>query len=131
MKTTSLFLLFALSFFTFSCEPDRIPDPELTGRWELTDILSDPGDGSGTFQPVDSDLRVTFSSNGRFTANGNICSLSGSTEGSSSGTYDAENQTLQSEDCNSWRDPLYEVDGDQLVIQLACIEACALRFRKE
>lgn len=123
------FALLVLSFF--ACGEDPIVNPSLTGIWELEAIYADPGDGSGDFQAVDSDLRVEFRDNGVFVANGQLCNLSGSTEGSTTGTYDTETQTLDGEGCNgSWRLPIYEISDGKLIISLACIEACQLRFGK-
>lgn len=113
----------------FACEKDV--SSGLIGTWELEAMYGDPGDGSGGFVPVDSDLAVEFRADGTFTANGLLCDLSGSTEGSTSGTYDEEANTLDGEGCNDgWRLPFYEITEGQLVISLPCIEACQLRFEK-
>ncbi|TCJ14102.1 hypothetical protein EPD60_08815 [Flaviaesturariibacter flavus] len=54
--------------------PAPIKDPAaLVGSWQRFETFRDPGDGSGTWQPVTGDdiTRVTFGAGGEFTASSN------------------------------------------------------------
>jgi hypothetical protein len=57
MNTMKKILLLLSFFVTLSactdCDDDTpMAESEIVGNWELVAILSDPGDGSGTFQPA-------------------------------------------------------------------------------
>jgi len=58
--------LFAITYLLFvSCDNYSDPvieTPELLGTWRLIEVLADPGNGSGTFNPVDSDITLTVKS---------------------------------------------------------------------
>ena len=49
--------LLALSLFglvIYCSEDPEVGSAELIGKWQLSEVLFDPGDGSGEFQPVES-----------------------------------------------------------------------------
>ncbi|MDD3788879.1 MAG: hypothetical protein PHO94_09315 [Petrimonas sp.] len=72
----------------FSCDKsDDTENTELIGKWKLTEVLADPGDGSGTFHKVSSNKTIEFQPNGAITSNGSICEMLGETTIPSSGTY--------------------------------------------
>ena len=82
----------ALIFILLSCSSDNTK-PEthhegLLGKWKLIEQLADPGDGSGTFNPVESDRTIEFFSDGTITVNGSLCYMSTGVETNSSGTYE-------------------------------------------
>ncbi|NNM18501.1 MAG: hypothetical protein HKP24_08010, partial [Croceitalea sp.] len=58
------------------------------GTWQLVEILADPGDGSGTYTPVDSNKMIVFDNNGRFSSNGAICSFAAAVNENVEGTYE-------------------------------------------
>ena len=66
------FLTIAIFFLTFtSCDKDEnATTNSLEGTWKLTEILADPGDGSGTFNPISSNKKLIFDNNGNVTSNG-------------------------------------------------------------
>ena len=66
---------FLVTFIFVSCNNDddsNLEDASLLGDWKLVGTLIDRGDGSGTFQAVESDKVITFLSDGTFNSNGNI-----------------------------------------------------------
>src|SRR5688500_16768955 len=80
MKTTRLLLSLMLICTLMACQNENA-DPlddtvkralkensGLVGKWKIVEYLADPGDGSGTYQEVKSDLAHTieFKENGEF-----------------------------------------------------------------
>ena len=66
-------ILILLAMFLLNCSSDDSkPSGEtaLIGKWKLIEQLADPGDGSGTFQPIESDIVIEFFSNGNVEVNG-------------------------------------------------------------
>lgn len=125
----SFFLLFAI--FATGCQDDDDNSPRTESSWELAFVLADPGDGSGTFQPVDSDLALDLLADGTYTANGDICSFSTNTSGTNTtGDYSIINNTISPENCvTTGGNPIrLEERGDTLDITYLCIEACAHRY---
>jgi hypothetical protein len=75
-----LFLLLTIGLLA-SCakdeeNPTNNPETEITGTWKLVEVYLDPGDGSGDFEPVQSEKTVTFHGDGTVTSNGDLCTLS-------------------------------------------------------
>ena len=102
------------------------------GNWKLKEVLADPGDGSGTFLPVQSNKRITFEANGVITSNGSLCDMSTAADAPTSGTYSNTNFTFNSTDCS---DPNYnysfEQTGTVLIITYPCFEPCKAKYVKE
>lgn len=133
MKKIILIIAVAASMLN-SCTQEFIEgttDPNLLGTWQLTEVLADPGDGSGTFQPVDSDAELTFDADGTFTSNNALCNFSAQSGSSMSGTYSVDDKILQSDDCAStnWQ-VSYSVEGKTLVLTFLCIEPCAQKYTR-
>jgi hypothetical protein len=130
MKKGLLFFLVIGIFI--SCQKEDEPSGnDLIGSWELIEMLADPGDGSGTFQPVESDKIVTFKSDGTISSNGDLCSLSAESGAPSSGIYSLIDSTIISPDCSS--NPFnisFQLSDDWLILRYPCIEPCALKFQK-
>jgi len=55
---------------------DDTTDNEIVGVWKLIQISIDPGDGSGTFQDVETDKTIEFKADGTLISNGSICTVS-------------------------------------------------------
>ena len=53
-----LILFFAIGASLQACTEEETDD--LRNKWKLIEVLADPGDGSGTFQPVESDKTISF-----------------------------------------------------------------------
>ncbi|MCI4671642.1 MAG: hypothetical protein MRZ79_26105 [Bacteroidia bacterium] len=133
MSTANFLLLIAILTFS-SCTQEIIEgvtDPNLLGTWRLEEVLADPGDGSGTFQPVDSDAEIRFLNDGTFTSNTALCKFSAQSGSSMQGTYSVSEKVLRSGDCASltWQVD-YSVDGQSLILNFFCIEPCAQKYRR-
>lgn len=132
MKTNFFFLLLALALFTFSCaeDDDTLIPSGIVGEWELVEFLGDPGDGSGVFQPIDSDKRITFTEQNTFSATESMCSFNDDTE--STGTYSLENNTISTDNCATAGGSSIglELIGNELIVSYLCIEACQEKYRR-
>lgn len=130
----NLFFLFFTALLISSCETSDDPGNALTsdivGTWQLTANLLDPGDGSGTFQAVNSTKTITFNADGTFTSNGEVCEMSLTTSSGSSGTYNTTDKTIDA-NCNNTNAPLsYTIDNLTMDLSYFCIEPCQARYRK-
>lgn len=130
MKNISFILIAVLvSIFVGCNQTEENINP--TSEWLLVAQLMDPGDGSGTFQPVTSDKTVSFFEDGTITSeNGSICIgelWSGGT--SSSGTYSESTMIIDVTNCTGGHAPLsYEMNGGFLILNYACIEPCREKY---
>ena len=116
----------------FSCQnDDDNSNVELIGNWKLIEVLADPGDGSGTFNTVESDKIITFESNGTISSNGSLCDISDSSTTQTSGTYSNSTMTFSSADCNPNHDYSFEQNGNILIISYPCIEPCQAKYIKQ
>jgi hypothetical protein len=111
-----------MAFAFLSCEKDNeLPSTELSGNWLLVEALYDPGDGSGTFETVDSDKTITFNVDGTYSATGTICQLNEDANQGSSGTYDTVDNLITPSDCIAVPAEAptipYPLEGDDLVLQ--------------
>lgn len=136
MKTALGLLLISILLFGVSCDNH---DGEITliGKWKLIERLADPGNGSGTFQPVVSNKTLNLFSDNTFQCNEDMCFMSANATQPSSGTYSLNDNTITPNNCNSTGMPpsftihftLYE-DAGQLIVSYPCIEACAEKYVK-
>lgn len=113
-----------------SCDsPDKPAD--IVGTWKLAEVLADPGDGSGTFQPVNSEKAITFNPDNTFESSGTLCIPEIEPVSATMGTYDTDAMTI-SPNCGFQQTaPLrYEMSSNGLIIYFHCIEACAQKYRK-
>ena len=131
MKKIAVFLLFAGILISCKKHTDTNAPVSLTGKWKLAEILSDPGDGSGTFHAVSSEKILEFRTDGTLVSNGSICDLSLETNAGSTGTYSLADSTLSSAACS---DPGFKIrfviSGSFMTISYPCIEACAAKYVK-
>ncbi|MGB0177658.1 MAG: lipocalin family protein [Owenweeksia sp.] len=98
-----------------------------TGTYQLKEVLADPGDGSGTFQPVTSSKTITFTTNGTVSSNGDLCNMSVDSNTPTSGTYSLADSSITVTNCMKL---YFEVSGNELIINYPCIEPCRARFTK-
>lgn len=101
----------------------------LKGTWKLTEVLADPGDGSGTFNSVNSNKKLIFSNGENLNSNGVICDMSIETILSSIGTYSEVNSTINSTNCPN-NTIKYELNGNTLILIYPCIEACKAKYTR-
>jgi len=140
MKKILLTALATSLLFGSCSSDDSLNTANIVGLWRLTAILSDPGDGSGTFRGVDTNATIQFFEDGTFTASEIVCTFSLDSDSAerTSGTYDLETMEVSIIRCGE-----VDVDGNtpntsigvvleegNLILNFPCIEACALRFRK-
>lgn len=127
-------LLFLLIAINISCGKDNetTADNDLIGTWKLTEILSDPGDGSGTYNPVESNRILTFNTNGSVTSNGSFCNM-----GIETGTWDSANWSLSDSsitvsDCYTDQFSIrFELSENIIELYYPCIEPCGMKFVKD
>ena len=131
MKLNLLFVLIGLSVLSSSCDKYTCGFSQgIVGEWKLVEELMDPGDGSGTFQPVSSNKKIEFFGNGTFEANGEMCVMANQSSSTNSGTYDSSTETLSPDNCMSTQ-PLgitYELSADTLILYYPCFEGCAQKY---
>ncbi len=131
MKYLKIIVAVLLVAASSSCN-ETPENPDFESRWKLIAQLMDPGNGSGTFQPVVSDKTVTFFADGTFTSeNGSVCVGDWQSTGSSSGTYSESTMIMTVDNCTGGHVPLsYELDGDHLILNYACIEPCREKYER-
>jgi hypothetical protein len=121
-------LLLAILGLLFSCHKndEELAPTSLAGTWKLTEVLSDPGDGSGTFQPVSSNKKLVFVSDNKVTSNGQICNFSLESNSSSTASYSQANSTIN---CSNFVIH-YEMVANTLILSYQCIEGCQAKYIK-
>lgn len=138
------YLLLTLTLIILSCSSDDRKQKEeinLIGKWKLIEQLADPGDGSGTFQPITSDRTIAFFKDGTVEVNGVLCFMSSEVGVKETGifmvtssheadtTYDGE---IIPNTCSSRSAKVYfdlPVSGN-LILWYQCIEGCGQKFKK-
>lgn len=128
-----LAILLALIGLLASCnsDDDSNTNTDLVGEWKLVEVLSDPGDGSGTFSAVESNKILRFNQDGTVASNGMICSMSTEANIPTTGTYSLSSSTINTPDCdNPDYDYQFEHDGNSLILIYPCIEPCLAKYRK-
>lgn len=128
------YLIPILAFLLLACGDDTA-SPTLEGRWQLFEVLADPGDGSGTFKSVESDEEIKFFPNGSIATTFSICAqFSDGPPVPGSGTYDTVKMIIIPENCIATNPPLeyhYELDKNgHLIVYFRCIERCGHKYRK-
>ncbi len=134
-----LFIIITLIFSLGCTEQDTNsanPSNALLGTWQLIAVLADPGDGSGTFIPVDSDAIITFNADGSFVSSHALCnSITTDSTINTSGTYDITTMILLPDNCSQLGDAagfniFFSLTEGELILSLPCIEPCGQRFKK-
>lgn len=129
MKIIKLLSVLPFIFLAISCNDDdnNNRNNPIVGNWRMTEILADPGNGSGTFTPVETGKTINFYSDGTLTSNGNICDMSISANNATTGVYSANENTLDA-GCFGEFARTYTVSGNTLIISYPCTEACKAKF---
>ncbi len=120
--------LLTLLVLLFSCHKneEELAPASLVGTWKLTEVLADPGDGSGTFQPVSSNKKIVFINDNKVTSNGSLCDMSTESNSSTTASYSEATHTI---DCQN-RPVQYELNGNTLILTYFCIEGCQAKYIK-
>lgn len=113
----------------------NIPDKsnssnELLGEWTLIERLVDPGNGSGTFQAVQSDKKIKFLENLQFESSEPLCVLIPSSHELGKGSYTLDPQMLFPDNCDFTSELNYQLDNGFLIINYLCIEPCAEKYQR-
>ena len=136
-------IVVVISGLWFSCdsrdyagaEIERTAGNNLTGKWRLIEQLMDIGDGRGAFTKVESDHMVEFFEDGTFKSSESLCRANKQAEPGTSGTVDFIKSVLVPRECqqgetSSMFELAYDLQQSNLIINLFCIEPCALKFEK-
>ncbi|MBC3846466.1 hypothetical protein H8K90_08750 [Winogradskyella echinorum] len=133
MKKLS-FILICILLVCCNSDDSNSDDAELIGDWRLIELLSDPGNGSGSFNSVESDFIITFLSDGTFTANGDFCNMLDETNSPSTGIYSEIEFTITPDNCENsipnWN-YAFVINGDKLIVNFPCIEPCKVKYQKQ
>lgn len=126
------YVLLALLLCGCRSDDNAVSPSAIEGRWILTEILSDPGDGSGVFMPVESDKELLILDDGTYTSNADVCSF-GTRSGPSSSGLVLEDEIGFYIDCEwPFPNPLrLSRDGSSLILAFSCIEPCLQKFERK
>lgn len=125
-----LYILLTGVILVAACEKKDKETAEITGSWKLIELYGDPGDGSGDFTPVESEKIIEFRADGTVWSNGDICLMSPAAAAPTTGTYSAEDSTINSVSCLSEINIFFEIRGEYLILSYPCIEPCQAKFEK-
>ena len=129
MKKSILLLLLLNLLISCNKNDQELAPASLIGTWKLTEILQDPGDGSGTFQPVNSNKKIVIVNSNQVTSNGVLCDMSINSDTFSTGSYSEATKTINPYDCQNLTIN-YEVDASSLILSYRCIEGCRAKYIK-
>ena len=138
------YLLIVLLVILSSCSSDDSkPTDEtgLIGKWKLIEQLADPGDGSGTFQSINSNRTIEFFKNGTVEVNGGLCFMSSEVGDIETGTFmiisdNTADTTYDGEiipnTCSSRSARVYFdlPESVNLILWYQCLEGCGQKFTK-
>ncbi len=127
MASSNYLIILLLAFMICGCADDETVDEvdnSLYGEWYLREVLADPGDGSGTFQPTTQELKLTIFSSGIYLSSSPLCF----TGNGLSGNFDVDEGKIYPSACDYTL--YFEVKEGELYIYLPCIEPCAYKFRR-
>lgn len=128
------FIIISIFLLTISCNNDDDFDTStVIGTWEINARLADPGDGSGTFQPLQSGKTLAFSAIGSvIVSKGTLCGIANDEDGTQSGRFNTST-SLITVTCEGFPEDFsvgYELKDGNLMISYPCIEGCAERYQK-
>ena len=139
MKYGIIFLVMTLFNCSTNTTAETEEDQKVVGKWKIIEQLADPGDGSGTFSPIESERTIEFFSDGTVRINGVLCFMSSEVRDQETGSYmlnTDSNSDFQFDGeiipnvCSSRSARVYfdlPVSG-QLILWYPCIEGCAQKF---
>jgi hypothetical protein len=131
MNLKKLFTLGIIITFGVSCKKEVCTSTSgIVGEWKLVEELMDPGNGSGTFQPVSSNKKIKFCDDLTFETNGEMCNMTNQTGSTHVGIYNTSTSMIEPQNCTNTA-PLgisYSVSADTLIINYPCFEGCAQKY---
>ena len=135
MKKIIVPLLLLALLISCTTNDNTIPDShEILGKWKLVETFEDPGDGSGVFEPVESNQVIEFFKNGKFETNGSSCYLGSQGDSSSSGHFNVSQNVIYFDgDCEFNNNPevIFSIENSYLIIGWrSCIEGCYNKYEK-
>ncbi len=132
MKKIAMLILVALAVTACQYDQDdRLDLSVLEGTWHLTEVLFDPGDGSGEFRQIDSKRQMTLTPENTYTANYDVCQAIEEGE-NFTGSFDRiDAQEFLIPCAGSLLNSVQgRLEDGFLVLYYPCDEPCAYRFRK-
>lgn len=124
-----LFIFLSAALVLQACNQEE-SEPDIVSNWHLIEQLADPGDGSGTFQPVSSGKTVQFFEDGTWNSNGSLCTMSSESNNPSTGTFSVSDSTITVDDCG-FAPPYpmtFQIQGGFLILNYPCIEPCREKY---
>jgi hypothetical protein len=129
MKKSILLLLLLNLLISCNKNDQELTPASLIGTWKLTEMLQDPGDGSGTFQPVNSSKKIVFINSDQVTSNGILCDMSINSDTFTTGSYSETTKTINPSDCQNLTIN-FELNANSLILSYRCIEGCRAKYIK-
>ncbi|MCF8278454.1 MAG: hypothetical protein K9J17_17130 [Flavobacteriales bacterium] len=129
MNLRYILLLSSLIVLLAACKKED-DGADVVNSWKLIEVLADPGDGSGTFEPVTSNKRIEFYTDSTLTCTGTLCQMSSESGPITFATYSETNHTITGQNCGfSPFVILYEINGSELILSYPCIEPCREKYQ--
>ncbi len=132
-KLKVITVLFLITFTACSEDSTEVEEREenaaVLGSWKLTEQMADPGDGSGTFQPIKSEKILVFNSNGVVESkNGSLCSPY-SDEMLGSGTFSSADSLIYTMCSNpNIAQISFRIEGEMLRLDYASNEGFSQKY---
>ncbi|WP_438426100.1 lipocalin family protein [Aquimarina macrocephali] len=124
-----LLCFFVITFCNACTKKNKSP---LVGKWKLTHVLVDPGNGKGAFQKTNQEKVIEFFNDGTLKTNVSYCPLDNDKTIGMSGTYDM-NHTQLIMACTSSESKInFEINDSKLIIDYPtqCMEPCKEKYTK-
>lgn len=130
-KLSKLTVLLVSCSLLFTCDTTDPPiETTLLGKWQLTEILADPGDGSGKFRDIKSNKIVQFNDDGTVESNEEFCKFTTQPSSADSGVYSIEENKI-SAFCSDLEGTVYfELKNSKLILHYPCFEGCSEKYVK-
>ena len=137
-----IFLLVSIIATSFSCKKTEVIQPtvsesNIVSSWKLVEVYADPGDGSGKYQPVNSEKQLIFQKDGIVKSNYMFCAVGDAsfTKKESYAIYDDTKRTITYDTCLSKKVnpeslPYTYLNDTILELTHFCIEGCGERYLK-
>lgn len=117
------YLIFACFALLISCSSDSSESKEMhdfNGDWKLIELLQDPGDLSGQFEPTDIDVLLSIENNESVTSNGLLCGFNESSD-MQFGSLSAVDSTITSS-C-AFGEMTYKISIEQSYLILSSLQS--------